>query len=68
MCLMLSYYSLRFKKTRTIILYKLNKKDYIVLKVYRLITLLNTLEKALEKLITSRFIIMIKKYNLLLEK
>ena len=42
---MLSYYLLEFKKTKTIILYKLNKKNYIVLKIYKLIVLLNTLKK-----------------------
>ena len=65
---MLSYYFLKFKKIKILILYKFNKKNYIVLKIYKLIILLNILEKVLKKLITLRLIIIIKKYNLLSKK
>ena len=65
---MLSYHHLKFKKTKIVILYKLNKKNYTVLKMYKLVTLLNILRKVLEKLIALRLIVITKKYNLLLKK
>ena len=65
---MLSYHFLKFKKVKIIILYKLNKKNYIVLKMYRLIIVLNILRKALKVLVTLRLIVIIEKYNFLLEK
>ena len=65
---MLSYYLLKFKRVKTVVLYKFNKKNYTILKIYKLITLLNILKKVLEKLVTLRLIIIIKKYNLLLKK
>jgi len=49
-----------------IILKKSKKEDYFELKSYRLITLLNTLGKALEAIISKKLSNIIKKYNLLL--
>ena len=46
-------------------LHKLNKENYIVLKTYKLIALLNTLSKALEKLIVIKLIAVAEKYKLL---
>ena len=65
---MLSYYLLEFKKVNIVILYKFNKKNYIVLNIYRLIILLNILKKVLKKLITLRLTVITEKCNLLLEK
>ena len=45
------YYLKMFKKTDTVIFKKLKKRDYILLKIYRPIILLNTLSKVLESLI-----------------
>jgi len=46
---------------------KLNKDNYIILKVYRLIALLNTIEKLLELVIAYRLIKLAEANNLLLE-
>jgi len=56
-----------FKKVHVIMLRKLNKKNYIQLKVYKLITLLNTLNKALKLIITIKLNYLIK-FNALLLK
>ena len=45
---------------------KLNKLNYINLKTYRLIALLNTLEKILKNIIIKKLKTLIKKFNLLL--
>ena len=65
---MLSYYLLKFKKVKIVNLYKFNKKNYIILKMYKLIILLNILKKVLEKLVALRLIVITEKYNLLLKK
>jgi hypothetical protein len=46
---------------------KLEKSDYTKLLIYRLITLLNTLEKVLKAVILNRIKFIIKTYNLLLD-
>jgi hypothetical protein len=53
-CYKLSIHSTAFKRAITILLRKLKKEDYSDPKVYRLIALLNTLEKALEAVIAER--------------
>ena len=47
--------SLHFKKVFIIILQKLNKKNYTKLSLYKLIVLLNTLNKLLKLIISKRF-------------
>jgi hypothetical protein len=46
---------------------KLEKDDYIVFKAYRLITLLNTLNKSLESIISRKIFYLTKTYRLLLD-
>ena len=67
-CLTLSYHSRKFKKTKTVVLCKSNKENYTVLKIYRLIALLNTLSKALKKLIAIRLTALTEKHKLLYNK
>ena len=50
------------------ILKKSDKDDYIQLKAYRPIALLNTLGKELKKIIIMRLSYLIEKYQLLLKK
>jgi hypothetical protein len=50
-CLNQGYYLEHFRKAYIIVLYKPEKLNYTDLLVYRLITLLNTLEKALESIV-----------------
>ena len=64
-CLTLSYHSRKFKKTKIIVLHKSNKENYTVLKTYRSIALLNTLSKALKKLIAMRLTALTEKHKLL---
>jgi len=56
-----------YRKTKTIVLKKPGKKtgDYIKIKIYRLIALLNTVNKILEIILTARLGIFIKKRMLL---
>jgi hypothetical protein len=53
-CLNQGYYLEHFRKAYTVVLRKLGKLDYIDPLAYRLITLLNTLEKALESIVVIR--------------
>jgi hypothetical protein len=53
-CVKLSYHSLCFRFAHIIILKKLNKKNYSNVKTYKLIILLNTLNKTLESIIIRR--------------
>ncbi len=48
------YHSKQFKKTQTIVLYKLKKSDYIDSKMYWLIALLNIMSKALKLIMIKR--------------
>jgi hypothetical protein len=54
-----------FKKTITIILRKLEKKDYLEFSSFRFIILLNTLNRMLELIILKRLCYVIKVYNTL---
>jgi len=63
--LRVKYYLIEFKKANIIILKKLKKEDYLKLKLYSLITLLNTLKKVLEVVIIKKLGNFIKKYKLL---
>jgi hypothetical protein len=65
-CIELSYHSNVFKMINTITIKKLEKDDYIVLKVYRLIILLNTLDKTLKLIMSRKIFYLTKIYRLLL--
>ncbi len=54
-----------FKKTITIILRKLEKKDYLKLLSFRFIILLNTLNKILKFIILKRLYYIVKVFNTL---
>jgi len=56
-----------FKKTITIILRKLEKKDYLKLSSFRFIILFDTLNKMLELIILKRLRYVVKAHNTLLD-
>ena len=62
-CSLLSVY---YKKLIIIILHKKNKKNYLLFKSYRLITLKNILIKIIKKVLVTYLNYIIKKYSLLL--
>ena len=64
-CVKLGYHPKVFKRANTVVLRKPKKNDYTNLKAYRLIALLNTIEKAL-KLVVARKLIDVAKANHLL--
>jgi hypothetical protein len=66
-CIELSYHSIVFKMINTITIKKLEKDNYIVLKAYRLIALLNTLSKSFESIINKKIFYLTKTYRLLLD-
>ncbi len=53
-CVIHKYHSKQFKKTQTIVLCKSKKSNYINLKMYRLIALLNIMNKALKLIMIKR--------------
>ena len=53
-CVKLLYHSQLYKLANTLILKKSDKNDYIEVKTYRLIALLNTVKKALKAIMTRR--------------
>jgi hypothetical protein len=57
-----------FKKFITMTFRKINRSDYIVLKTYKLIALLNTLNKIMKSIILTCLGYAAKKYNLLLKE
>jgi hypothetical protein len=66
-CIELSYHSNVFKMINTITIKKLEKDDYIVFKVYRLIAFLNTLDKTLKSIMSRKIFYLTKIYRLLLD-
>ena len=64
-CFDFEHYLRFFKEANTVILKKPNKPNYSEPKVYRLIALLNTLDKALETVISKRLSRLIESYSLL---
>jgi hypothetical protein len=66
-CIELSYYSNVFKIINIITIKKLEKNDYIVLKICRLIILLNTLDKFLKSIIDRKIFYLTKIHRLLLD-
>ena len=62
------YHPRQFREVNTVILKKLKKTDYSELKVYRPITLLDTLGKALETVISKRLSDIVERKQLLPEQ
>ena len=66
-CIDVEYSSKLFREAKKIVLKKIKKSDYIFLKVYRSIALLNTISKMLKSIMTNK-ITELAKTNLLLSK
>ncbi len=64
-CIIHKYHSKQFKKTQTIVLRKSKKSDYIDLKMYRLIALLNIMNKALKSIMIKRLSDIVETYCML---
>ena len=64
-CVTLEYHSRIFRKTHSITLKKSNKSNYSISKTYRLIALLNTLNKILEIIMTNKITYFAQKFKLL---
>ena len=56
---------IHYKKLTTIILYKKNKKNYLLLKSYKLITFKNMLAKIIKKMLITYLSYIAEKYSLL---
>jgi len=67
-CLKMRHHLKRFKKINTVILKKLKKSDYLQLKIYRLIILLNILNKTFETIVIKCLNDYAEKHNLLSKK
>ena len=65
-CIIHKYHSKQFKKAQTIVLHKSKKSDYIDLKMYRLIALLNTMSKTLKSIMIKRLNDIIETHHMLL--
>ena len=59
------YHSKSFREAKIILLKKMRKSDYIFLKVYRLIALLNTMSKILKSIMINKITELAKKNSLL---
>jgi len=64
-CVTHKYHSKQFKKTQTIVLRKLKKSDYIDLKTYRFIALLDIMSKALKSIMIKRLSDIVKTHCML---
>ncbi len=64
-CVTHKYYSKQFKKTQTIVLCKLKKSDYIDSKMYRLIALLDIMNKALKLIMIKRLSDIVETHHML---
>lgn len=64
-CITQTYHSRVFRAAHTITLKKLDKDDYITTKIYRLIALLNTLNKMLKFIIVTKICYLIEHHRLL---
>jgi hypothetical protein len=67
LCIKLNYHSNVFNMINIITIKKFEKNNYIVLKVYRLITFLNTLDKTLKLIMSRKIFYLTKIYRLLLD-
>ncbi len=63
-CVELNYHSFCFKIAHIIVFSKFNKKNYLNVKTYRFIILLNTLNKILKSIITRRINNLAKIYDM----
>ena len=66
-CVTLKYYFSIFKETHTIALKMSKKVDYITSKTYKLITLLNTIRRALKFIMIEKIAYLIERFQLLSE-
>ena len=64
-CVIHKYHLKQFKKTQTIVLCKSKKSDYIDLKTYQLIALLNIMSKALKLIMIKRLSDIVETYCML---
>ena len=64
-CVIHKYHSKQFKKTQTIVLYKLKKSDYIDSKTYQLIALLDIMSKTLKSIMIKRLSDIIETHHML---
>ena len=64
-CMIHKYHSKQFKKTQTIVLCKSKKSDYIDLKTYWLIALLDIMSKALESIMIKRLNDIVETHHML---
>jgi len=64
-CVIHKYHSKHFKKTQTIVLCKSKKSDYIDLKMYWLIALLNIMSKALKLIMIKRLSDIVETHHML---
>ena len=64
-CLKTKHCSSHFRRSVTMILKKFKKKSYNILKIYRFITLLNTINKTLKSILINRLTWAAKTYELL---
>ncbi len=64
-CVTHKYHSKQFKKTQTIVLHKSKKSNYIDLKMYQLITLLNIMSKTLKSIMIKRLNDIIETHHML---
>ncbi len=64
-CVTHKYHSKQFKKTQTIVLHKSKKSNYIDLKTYRLIALLNIMSKALKSIMIKRLSDIVETHHML---
>ncbi len=65
-CVIHKYHSKQFKKTQTIVLHKSKKSNYINLKTYQLIALLDIMSKALESIMIKRLSDIAETHHMLL--
>ena len=64
-CINVDYHSKSFREAKIIVLKKMKKSDYTFFKVYKLIALLNTMNKILKSIIINKITELAKKNSLL---
>ena len=62
-CVTLEYYLRVFRETHSITLKKSDKSNYSILKIYKFIALLNTLDKTLKTVMTNKITYLAKKFK-----
>jgi hypothetical protein len=66
-CIAHAYHLITLKTVNTITLKKTRKSDYITLKAYRFIALLNTIKKVMKSIISKKILWLTKNHRLLLD-